>query len=102
MGEYEVGITARGQVGTEDVESLQKNEVAEVARRYQVHPNQLTRWRAEFMQRGAAIFDQREGKQAAAFRKRVAQLEGLIGRKEVELSVLKNYLDFYAPPDGSS
>jgi len=54
------------------------------------------------MQRGAAIFEQREGKEAAAFRKRVAQLEGLIGRKEVELSVLKNYLDFYAPPDGRS
>jgi transposase-like protein len=84
------------------VESLQKNEVAEVARRYAVHPNQLTKWRQEFMQRGASVFDQKEGKEVAAFRKRVAQLEGLIGRKEVELSVLKNYLDFYAPPDGRS
>jgi transposase-like protein len=84
------------------VESLQKNEVAEVARRCAVHPNQLTKWRQEFMQRGASVFDQKEGKEVAAFRKRVAQLEGLIGRKEVELSVLKNYLDFYAPPDGRS
>jgi len=82
------------------VESLRKNEVAEVARRYAVHPNQLTKWRQEFMERGAAVFEQKEGKEVAAFRKRIAQLEGLIGRKEVELSVLKNYLDFYAPPDG--
>jgi transposase-like protein len=84
------------------VESVQKNEVAEVARRYSVHPNQLTKWRQEFMERGAAVFEQQEGKEVAAFRKRVAQLEGLIGRKEVELSVLKNYFDFCAPPDGRS
>jgi len=82
------------------VESIQKNEVAEVARRYSVHPNQLTKWRQEFLQRGASIFELREGKEAEQFRQRIAQLEGLIGKKEIELSVLKNYLDFYAPPDG--
>jgi transposase len=82
------------------VESIQRNEVAEVARRYSVHPNQLTKWRQEFQQRGASIFELREGKEAEQFRKRIAQLEGLIGKKEIELSVLKNYLDFYVPPDG--
>jgi len=82
------------------VESIQRNEVSEVARRYSVHPNQLTKWRQEFQQRGASIFEFREGKEAEQFRKRIAQLEGLIGKKEIELSVLKNYLDFYAPPDG--
>jgi len=82
------------------LESIQKNQVAEVARRYGVHPNQLTNWRQEFMKRGAIVFDQKEGKEAVQFKKRLAQLEGLIGKKEIELSVLKNYLDFYAPPDG--
>jgi transposase len=82
------------------LESIQKNEVAEVARRYEVHPNQLTKWRQEFLQRGAGIFEAREGKESSQFRKKIAQLEGLIGKKEIELSVLKNYLDFYAPPDG--
>jgi transposase-like protein len=64
-----------------------------------VHPNQLTKWRQEFQQRGASIFELREGNEAARFRKHIAQLEGLIGKKEIELSVLKNSLDFYAPPD---
>jgi transposase len=82
------------------VESNQRNEVAEVARRFSVHPNQLTKRRQEFQQRGASIFELREGKEAEQYRKRIAQLEGLIGKKEIELSVLKNYLDFYAPPDG--
>jgi len=27
-------------------------------------------------------------------------LEKLIGKKEVEISILKNYLDFYVPLDG--
>ena len=82
------------------LESIQKQEVAEVARRYGVHPNQLTKWRQEFQQRGASIFEFREGKESAQYRKRIAQLECLIGKKEIELSVMKNYLDFYAPPDG--
>ena len=81
------------------VESIQRNEVAEVARRYSVHPNQLTKWSQEFQQRGASIFELREGKKAAQFRENIAQPEGMIGKKEIELSVLKNSLDFYAPPD---
>jgi len=71
-----------------------------VARRYNVHPNRLTKWRQEFQQRGASIFELRAGKEAEQFRKRIAQLEDLIGKKEIELSVLKDYLDLYAPPDG--
>src|SRR4030042_6323204 len=79
------------------VESIQRSEVAEVARRYSVHPNQLTKWRQEFQQRRASIFELRERKEAAQFRKRIAQLEGLIGKKEIELSVLKKYLEMFTP-----
>jgi hypothetical protein len=60
----------------------------------------LTKWRQEFKQRGASIFKFREGNEAEQFRKRIAQLEGLIGKKEIELNVLNDCLDFYAPPDG--
>jgi transposase-like protein len=82
------------------LESIQRNQVAEVARHYSVHPNQLTKWRQELLQRGPSLFEPREGKEAEQYCKRIAQLEGLIGKKEIELSVLKNYLDFYVPPDG--
>ena len=82
------------------LESIQQNQVAEVARRYGVHPNQLTMWRKEFMSQGTKLFETQEGKEMAQLRKRLVQMENLIGKKEIELSVLKNYLDFYAPPDG--
>ena len=82
------------------VESIQKNEVAKVALSYGVHPNQLTKWRREFLHRGMSVFELRMGKGAKQFQERITQLEGLIGKKEIELSVLRNCLGFWAPPDG--
>ena len=82
------------------LESIQQNRVAEVARRYRVNPNQLTNWRQEFMRQGPKLFDSQEGKQLVELKRGLAQLESLIGKKEIELSVLKDYLDFYVPPDG--
>jgi transposase-like protein len=79
------------------IESIRNNKVAEVARRYSVHPNQLSRWRQEFLQRGEGIFELRGGTEAEHFRKRIAQLEGLVGKKEVELAVLRKCLDHLVP-----
>jgi len=39
------------------LESIQKNAVAEVARQYGVHPNQLTMWRKELLDYGAQVFE---------------------------------------------
>ena len=76
------------------VESIQKNGVARVARSYGVYPNQLTNWRREFLHRGASVFELRVGTEAKQFQERITQLEGLIGKKEIELSVLRGCLDF--------
>jgi len=82
------------------VESIQKGNVAEVARRYGVNPNQLSLWRKQFFETGSKIFEESPGKTVEKYRKKIEQLEVLIGKKEVEISVLKNFLDFYVPPDG--
>jgi transposase len=82
------------------LESFLKNNVAEVARQYAVHPNQLSLWRKEFVNNGHQAFEIDNLKEEAKYRKKIEQLENLIGKKEVEISILKNYLDFYAPLDG--
>ncbi len=82
------------------LESIQKGNVAEVARRYGVNPNQLSLWRKQFFETGSKIFEESPGKAVEKYRKKIEQLEVLIGKKEVEISVLKNFLDFYVPPDG--
>ena len=82
------------------LESFQAESVAEVARRYGVHPNQLSMWRKQFQESGPKLFEVGKDGEAVAQKKRIAQLENLIGKKELEISLLKNFVDFYVPLDG--
>mgnify|MGYP000159063508 CR=1 FL=1 len=82
------------------MESMVKGNVAEVARQYQVHPNQLSSWRSYFNQNGHVIFE-RGNDHEEKFKKKVMELENIIGKKEIEINILKKYLDFYAPLDGA-
>ena len=64
--------------------------VARVAREYGIHPNSIIRWRQELLDRGPQLF---EGDQRARQDKqRIAQLERLLGQKEVEIALLRNFL----------
>ena len=81
------------------VESFLKGNVAEVARQYGINPNQLSSWRSQFNSNGHLIFEKDSIDVEKKFRKKVEKLENLIGKKEVEINLLKSYLDFYVPPD---
>ena len=82
------------------LESFIKDNVTEVARQYGINPNQLSLWRKQFVDQGHRAFEGNGSKETDKHRKKVEQLENLIGKKEVEISLLKNYLDFYVPLDG--
>lgn len=82
------------------LESFIKNDVAEVARQYGIHANQLSLWRKQFIDQGHQAFEGEPSKEQKKYLKKIEQLENLIGKKEVEISLLKNYLDFYVPLDG--
>jgi transposase-like protein len=82
------------------LESIQKDSVAEVARKYGINANQLSTWRKRFFDDGYAVFESTKDQEKQRLEKKLAKMEQLLGKKEVELSLLKNYLDFYAPPDG--
>ena len=72
----------------------------EVSRQYGINTNQLSLWRKQFIGQGHHTFEGDASKGDARFRKKIEQLENLIGKKEVGISILKNYLDFYVPLDG--
>jgi transposase len=60
---------------------------AEACRRYSLKPQVLSRWKAEFIDKAATVFqsdEQRSQEQA-----RIAELERLVGRQALELEVLK-------------
>jgi transposase len=63
---------------------------AQVAKAYGVHPNSVTLWKKAFLERGPEMFE-RENK-ATETDRRIGDLEQLLGRKEVEIAFLKNFL----------
>ena len=63
----------------------------EIARAHDLHPTTVARWKREFLENGSAVF----GKDTtlAAYEKRVKEMERLLGRKEVEIALLQNFMD---------
>jgi transposase-like protein len=72
-----------------EVLSGQKNP-AQVAKAYGVHPNSVGLWKKTFLERGPELFAQdAEGDE---YERRIGELERLVGQKEVEIALLKNFL----------
>lgn len=82
------------------LDSFVKGKVSQVARHYEVNTNQLSTWRRQFLDQGEQLFRSGKTNQEDKLKKKLESLENLIGKKEIEISLLKKYLDFYAPPDG--
>lgn len=53
------------------LESIQKGNVAEVARHYGVNPNQLSFWRKQLFKTGSKIFEEPPGKAVEKYRKKI-------------------------------
>ena len=62
----------------------------QIAKAYGVHANSVGIWRHWFLERGPALFERAD--LARDEEKRVAELEQLLGKKEVEIALLKNFL----------
>lgn len=62
---------------------------AEVARAFEVHPVTVSRWKQQFLERGPEVFGNSE--EVKRYEERIRQLEQMLGQKEVELALLKNF-----------
>lgn len=82
------------------IESIKKDSVSEVARQYGFGVNLLSKWRSDFLNRGHVFFESKPDQDVARLQKRVKQLEQIIGKKEVELSLIQNFADFYSSQSG--
>ena len=63
---------------------------AEVARAFQVHPITVSKWKRELLEKGPEVFSGKEAVQG--YESKIAKLERMLGKKEVELAFLKNFL----------
>jgi transposase-like protein len=69
---------------------------AEACRQYSLKPQVLSRWKAEFVDNAARVFQSDE--QLSQEQARIAELERLVGRQALELEVLKKASRLLASP----
>lgn len=68
-----------------------EKDVAQAAKAYGPHPNSINKWCDQLLKQGAGIFERKE--REGEDKQRIAKLERLLGQKEVEIALLKNFLE---------
>lgn len=71
------------------MEVMKGKAVGEVARLYGFHPTLFPQWRRRFEEKGPTIFE--EGK-IDEYQRKIEELTRIIGKKEIEIELLKKYL----------
>ena len=73
------------------LEALQGEKTpGQIAKAYGVHPNTIGNWKQTFMENGPVVFER--ASRAQDIDRQIADLEQLLGKKEVEIALLKNFL----------
>lgn len=73
------------------VEVLSGQEPAQVARHHNAHPTSVNAWKKYAAEHGPELFA--TDTTVRQLEKKISQLENLLGKKEVEIAFLKNWLD---------
>jgi len=75
------------------IEALKEREsLSELATRYEVHPNQISTWKREFIEHADRVFDTTKGKKEPDSEVAVHTLFEQIGQLKVENDFLKKSL----------
>lgn len=69
-----------------------QKQISEIASEYGVHPNQVTNWKKQFMDKGASVFSTKKDSQLDEKEKHEEDLYKKIGKQQVQLDFLKKNL----------
>jgi transposase len=82
--------TFKAQVALEALK--EKETLAQLAARFELHPNMISKWKQEFIERSATVFEKEQDK-ASAQEPAYDELYARIGRLELEKDFLKKSLN---------
>jgi transposase len=76
------------------IEALkERNTIEEISRKFDLHPNQVTTWKKEFINNASAAFGGEGAKEGLDQQEaKIEQLYAQIGQREVEINFLKKKL----------
>jgi transposase len=83
------------------VECLNTGDMQSVSRKYGLANSLVAKWRRRLLDEGHHVFETSPDKEKENMQKQIAKLEQMVGKKEVELTLLKNFSDFYASQNGT-
>jgi transposase-like protein len=69
-----------------------QRQISEIAAEYDVHPNQITNWKRQFLEHGAAVFGGEKDSDKEDLEKTQEQLFQKIGQQQYEIDWLKKNL----------
>ena len=71
----------------------EQQTTAELARRYKLHPNQIYKWKREFVLNAGRVFERDDGRRHSELAERESELLQKIGELTVERDFLARGLD---------
>jgi len=77
------------------LESIKKDNVVQVAREHGISHGMLSNWKKQFTDNAPQVFESITNKEITNLNNKIKDLERMLGKKEVELNLLKNFSDFY-------
>jgi len=77
------------------LEAIKSDNITQVARKYNIGVNMLCNWKKQLLNNGVVIFENSPDKEKNILKAKINKLEQMIGKKEIELNLLKNFSDFY-------
>lgn len=70
----------------------ERQTLAELAKKYEIHPTQLTTWKREFMEKSTAVFLEKTDDTTKSHADEIEKLYAQIGQLQVENTFLKKKL----------
>ena len=80
-------------------EAIKTGNLSAISRKYDVGVNVISVWAKHLEEQGYHIFETTPDQQNKQLKGKISRLEQMLGKKEVELNLLKNFSDFYQSPN---
>lgn len=77
------------------LEAIKNDNLSEISRKYNIGANVLSKWRADLIKQGYRLFETSPNQENKELKNRISKLEQMVGKKEIELNLIKNFSDFY-------